>query len=271
MARLNLEDTLFGKAWYKALERLIGQEEAAGAWVLVARIAQEFWKDGRPIPKEDFMLLRFHRALLDSRTCLEMDDGIYLRGSRDHFHWLRALSTGSSEAGKKSVEGRARDEKGRLLPKVSPTVAQPLPNHDPTPSNALTLPHTLSEEHVSKSKISNIAQTPSRVERVCKFDLEPLYKKYPRKQGKKAGMRIASRAVRTELDFERLSTAIDRFIEHHRQAKTAPEYVPYFSTFMSQWEDWLDPDAGKNESFELRPDDPSLNIENILARKLGAA
>ncbi len=92
------------------------------------------------------------------------------------------------------------------------------------------------------------------------LDLESLYRRFPRKKGKSAGLKIAKRDVRDRSSFEQLSLAIDRFLEHHRAANTQAEFVPYFSTFMSHWRDWLDPDHGTSESFTRR----ELGILEIL-------
>lgn len=82
-----------------------------------------------------------------------------------------------------------------------------------------------------------------------KFDLESLYRKYPRKQGKSAGLKKLKAAIKSQDDYNQVSTAIDKFIAHHRQAKTEPEYIPFFSTFMSQWTDWTDPETGAVVNF----------------------
>lgn len=81
-----------------------------------------------------------------------------------------------------------------------------------------------------------------------RFDFEALYKKYPRKLGKSAGIAKAKSTVKTPEDYDRLSAAIDKFNEYHTQAKTEAKFIPYFSTFMSQWADWTESDAGKAEA-----------------------
>jgi len=79
----------------------------------------------------------------------------------------------------------------------------------------------------------------------CVFlDFESLYQKYPRKLGKSAGLRKAKSEIRSHEDFDLLSKALDRFCTHHKERKTEPEYLPYFSTFITSWRDWLDPATG---------------------------
>ena len=77
------------------------------------------------------------------------------------------------------------------------------------------------------------------------FDLEAIYRLYPRKQGKSNGMKKLKRIIQTELDYANMQKAIKRFCQHHAQIGTEPKYIPYFDTFLSTWEDWLEADTGQ--------------------------
>ncbi len=77
-----------------------------------------------------------------------------------------------------------------------------------------------------------------------KFDFELVYKNYPRKIGKANGVKRCQKDIKTQEDFEALQAAIRRFSEHHKTHNTEARFLPYFSTFMSTWRDWLDPLAG---------------------------
>jgi hypothetical protein len=76
------------------------------------------------------------------------------------------------------------------------------------------------------------------------FDFERLYRKYPRKMGKTPGMKKCKKEIKTEKDYQDLEKAIERFLAYHVSAETDAQFVPYFSTFMSAWRDWLDEEAG---------------------------
>lgn len=82
--------------------------------------------------------------------------------------------------------------------------------------------------------------SPGRV----RFEFESLYKKYPRKMGKAFGIKKAGREVTTPEDFDALSGAIDKFAAFHRAKGTEEKFIPYFSTFMTEWRDWLEQDTG---------------------------
>lgn len=82
------------------------------------------------------------------------------------------------------------------------------------------------------------------------FDLESLYKLYPRKQGKMAGLKKLQTLINNQNDFENMKTAISKFCEVMRKEQRPADKVPYFSTFVNQhWRDYLDPDVGNSKSF----------------------
>lgn len=86
------------------------------------------------------------------------------------------------------------------------------------------------------------------------FDFESLYKKYPRKEGRAAGLKICKAQIKAEEEFSLLSKAIDRYAEHCKKNATEPRYIKHFSSFMSHWRDWLDPDTGT--IFVAPPEEP---------------
>lgn len=77
------------------------------------------------------------------------------------------------------------------------------------------------------------------------FDFEKIYMAYPRKEGKKRGLELCLRQIKTPDDYLKLERAVARYVAKLRAEGTAPQYVKQFSTFMSSWTDWLDQDAGK--------------------------
>jgi hypothetical protein len=81
------------------------------------------------------------------------------------------------------------------------------------------------------------------------FDFRAVYQAYPRKLGKAKGLAKAAKDVKTDADYQALVGAVGRFVEHHRSAGTEEKFIPHFSTFMSEWRDWTEPDTGKGEDF----------------------
>lgn len=82
------------------------------------------------------------------------------------------------------------------------------------------------------------------------FDLERLYAKYPRKLGKQKGLTKLKTQIKTQADFENLEAAIERYGAFCSRSKTEPQFIKHFSSFVSEWRDWLDPDVGALTSAE---------------------
>jgi hypothetical protein len=73
-------------------------------------------------------------------------------------------------------------------------------------------------------------------------EFEKTYEAYPRREGKSSGFKVYRRDIVSAEDRLRLQTAI----KNYKFAKrgTEPKFLMMFSTFMNQWEDWLDPKTG---------------------------
>lgn len=71
-----------------------------------------------------------------------------------------------------------------------------------------------------------------------------VYAIYPKKMGKSAGVTKALLQCKTLNDATLLQKAVARYILHLMSEGTEKQYIMYFSTFMNQWKDWLDPDTG---------------------------
>lgn len=77
---------------------------------------------------------------------------------------------------------------------------------------------------------------------IQKFDLETVYRKYPRKQGKTKGIIRLRKEIRTEDDYRDLIKAV----EHYRSSGDVQRgFVKLFSSFASEWRDWIDPQTGR--------------------------
>jgi len=83
------------------------------------------------------------------------------------------------------------------------------------------------------------------------LNFEALYQKYPKKIGKSAGLKTCHRKIKTQNEYENLSTAIDNFNRVIEIENTEKKYIKQFSTFMNCWEDYLEIDTGGKTSTEL--------------------
>ncbi len=81
---------------------------------------------------------------------------------------------------------------------------------------------------------------PAPLDRVTEADLEAVYRRYPRKDGKSPGMKIARRDITTRALLDDLRRAVGNFAgvmaEEGREAK----YIMHFGTFMGRWRDYLE-------------------------------
>lgn len=77
--------------------------------------------------------------------------------------------------------------------------------------------------------------------------LEDLYKRYPRKMGKKRGMEKLKKIIKTETDFEAFLLAIENYKRYLIREGVEAQYIKYFSTFVNEYEDWIDDEAGTVE------------------------
>ena len=73
---------------------------------------------------------------------------------------------------------------------------------------------------------------------------ESIYRLYPKKMGKSKGLQKYKKQVKTEKDQNDLKRAIHSFIKYHENRGTEEQFIPYFSTFMTSWRDWLEDDTG---------------------------
>lgn len=77
------------------------------------------------------------------------------------------------------------------------------------------------------------------------FDFEALYELYPRKRGKKKGLWLAERSIKTAAQYDRLKSAIQNYALECRGKEI--QYVRYFDRFMVDWEDWVEREEVANQ------------------------
>jgi DNA-binding transcriptional MocR family regulator len=95
-------------------------------------------------------------------------------------------------------------------------------------------------------------------------EFEEIYRAYPRHEGKSGGFKVYEKQILSPADHAELSKAIANY--KSRKAGTELRYLLMFSSFMHQWHDWLDADAGRAAA----PQTPQLKTREDLKRE-GAA
>ena len=97
-----------------------------------------------------------------------------------------------------------------------------------------------------------IAPDPAR--KLAEFDLEEVYKKYPRKLGKSQGMRKLKQTIKKPEDFEQLKKSVDSFSALMKKEMRAADKIPYFSTFANSWRDYLEVEQEDFSKTQIRFD-----------------
>lgn len=75
-------------------------------------------------------------------------------------------------------------------------------------------------------------------------DLEALYAKYPRKEGKAKGMAKLRVLLKTQKQYDDYARAQDVYIQHCISHKIEPQFIKTFATFANSYTDCLDADFG---------------------------
>lgn len=85
------------------------------------------------------------------------------------------------------------------------------------------------------------------------FNLEEIYKFYPRKEGKTAGMRILARDIKDRKDYEALKVAVENYTCLCRKNKTERKFIKLFGTFAGCWRDYIQPLDPESALYEEKP------------------
>jgi hypothetical protein len=105
MARINIEDKLFADGRFAILKAMIGEAEAIGKLVIAWRTAQSYWKQDELIPHRFWEILKLDE-LIETDFAVSRDDGVYVRGTEEHFEWLKLKQEAGKKGGAASAESR---------------------------------------------------------------------------------------------------------------------------------------------------------------------
>ena len=99
--------------------------------------------------------------------------------------------------------------------------------------------------HITSQNITIQNPCSTVVERAATFDIEAIYRSYPRKQGKSVGMKKLKAQIKTQADYDDCLRAMANYKKSETVAKG---FVMLFSTWTNQWRDCLDSDYGKTHT-----------------------
>jgi hypothetical protein len=83
----------------------------------------------------------------------------------------------------------------------------------------------------------------AKVAVLTEADLDPVYAKWPKKQGKSAGYAKLLSTLKSREDLELFKSALDNALTTFDEEGREIRYYPMFSTFVSSWRDYLSDEA----------------------------
>lgn len=103
MARINVEDDLFGDFRFENLVEKLGDlEKAIGKMVRIWKLAQKYWVDNKSLIPHEIFEKGPWQTVLEVGLAEKRETGYYVSGSEKQFAWIFQKSS----AGKKSAEAR---------------------------------------------------------------------------------------------------------------------------------------------------------------------
>ncbi len=82
-----------------------------------------------------------------------------------------------------------------------------------------------------------------------------IYDLYPRKVGKKKGVAKLKTILKNEEDVAKMKIAIENYRVYCQAQKFEPRFIKHFTTFLGEWEDWVDSEHGGSENFKYLDED----------------
>ncbi len=254
MARINIEDTLYRDNRFCELVIKLGSKEAAvGALVCAWSVAQSYYlTNGGKIPIPVWKQQKLREEILQVELAAISDgEFIYLSGTEEQFKWLKQKQ--EAPLGKRSKASKTRRDPSIDITKENKQRA--LTGVNGCEPLTLTLPLSLKEkeEYMSNSSAS------------LKESLLRIYQLYPRKIGKTPGIKKLVKEIKSEKDLSDLRSAVENYSRQCRDANTAQQYIKHFSSFVSEWRDWIDiPEAPRTTTPGMRPITLDLSIPGMV-------
>lgn len=92
-------------------------------------------------------------------------------------------------------------------------------------------PVQLDKNRIEKNTIAHSAHS---------FDIDAVYAKYPRKQGKKRGIEKLKRSIKKPEQFSKLMQAVENYASYCKREQREQKFIKQFSTWAGEWEDWIE-------------------------------
>lgn len=94
-------------------------------------------------------------------------------------------------------------------------------------------PTFMSKKELQKESVGPVSDEEIRL------DFDALYKRYPRKEGRKRGMEILRKSIKTEAEYQAFAGAMDNYLALCKREKREAKYLLHWKTFVNNWTDYL--------------------------------
>lgn len=234
MARINIEDDLYkDRRFIKLIAKLGSLEAALGSLILAWSLGQKHWKKDRSrIPKSEWDAQELKSEIIEVGLAKIIEGSVHVCGAESQFDWLLQRVEAGRKGGLKS--GKTRRSDINNLAASGAKREQAVGKQTEASSLLFSTP-------LFSKEINTYAQTDVRA--------SELYSLYPKKIGKKAGFSRLRTILKNPDNFDRIKMAIANYKAKLSKDGTEPKYIKQFDTFLSTWEDWLDPQTGTSEQF----------------------
>ena len=121
MARINIEEKWWGDPRRQLICDAAGDSyRVDGVFLRIIKTAQEYIKEGKPIPHKLFSQFPFSSLFIDHGMCESTENGVWLDGAQKHLGWLGRRVLAGAQGGKvtspkKRDAAKAREQKKREI------------------------------------------------------------------------------------------------------------------------------------------------------------
>lgn len=105
-------------------------------------------------------------------------------------------------------------------------------------SGGLTKDHKYKNKNKNRNRIK-LKKDNTNLER-SEFDFEKIYAEYPRKEGKKKGFEKLRKIITDPAIFSNVMQSVINYAAICKRDGTERKYIKHFSTFIGEWEDFLE-------------------------------
>lgn len=133
-----------------------------------------------------------------------------------------------------------------------------IPNPDQLKSNSGVTPDQLQSNSLLNSKIQNIKYKDKDIRSssddhdafldYLEFNFGEIWKRYPRREGKKQAFRYFKASVKSSKDWVDITSALENYLKNLSKKKIVDtQYIQKGSTWFNNWQDWIQAPDEVNE------------------------